>query len=205
MQVLDQNVKEDNDAEFVAMEEVGEEQSLEFPIVEQLLDEADKINKVIQETLESPYDTESEIKVVKSFLTSHISELQDQTMHDSEEIVDIHEDSISDLQLMPNDDLRSISGFDIADSDDTHENEVSKSDHVFQDDNAFTERLGLPDHMDHICEEFSYLHSKLGDMESFIVQQVSAKIKSSLPDLVSNTLKEQLSSFLSDSLKDTLP
>ncbi|GJY27302.1 hypothetical protein Tco_0402028 [Tanacetum coccineum] len=120
-----------------------------------------KLTKSFKKLLESPYDTESEIKVVKSFLTSHISELQDQTMHDSEEIVDIHEDSISDLQLMPNDDLRSISGFDIADSDDTHENEV-------------------------------YLHSKLGDMESSIVQQVSAEIKSSLPALVTNTLKEQL-------------
>ncbi|GJZ23008.1 hypothetical protein Tco_0560467 [Tanacetum coccineum] len=202
--VLDQNVEEEKDAEFVAMEEVAEEQSLEFPTVEQLLDEADKLNKAVQETPESPYDTESKIKVVKSFLTSHISELQDQTMHDSEETADIHEDSDSDLQSMPDDDLRSVSGFDTADSDDTHENEVSKSDHIFQDDNASAERLSLPDHMDHICEEVSSLHSKLGDMESSIVQQVSAEIKSSLPALVTNTLKEQLPSFLSDALKDTL-
>ncbi|GKA65636.1 hypothetical protein Tco_0765343 [Tanacetum coccineum] len=52
-----------------------------------------------------PYDTESEIKEVKSFFNSHIFELKDQTMHDSEEIADFHEGSDSDLQLMPDDDL----------------------------------------------------------------------------------------------------
>ncbi|GKA98431.1 hypothetical protein Tco_0826368 [Tanacetum coccineum] len=181
--VLDQNVEQEKDAEFVAIEEVDEEQSLEIPTVEQLLDEADKLNKSFQETPESPYDTGSEIKVVKSFLTSHISELQDQTMHDSEETTDIHEDF---------------------DSDDTHENEVSKSDHIFQDDNAFAERLSLPYHMDHIYEEISSLHSKLGDMKSFIVQQVSAEIKSSFPALVTDALKEQLPSFLLNALKDNL-
>nr|GEY17790.1 hypothetical protein [Tanacetum cinerariifolium] len=44
--VLDQHVEEEMDAEFVAMEEV-DEQSLEIPIIEQLLDEADKLNKAI--------------------------------------------------------------------------------------------------------------------------------------------------------------
>ncbi|GKA52732.1 putative reverse transcriptase domain-containing protein [Tanacetum coccineum] len=180
--VLDQNVEEENDAEFVAIEKVDEEQSLEFPTVEQLLDEADKLNKDVQETPESPFDTESEIKVVKSFLTSHISEMQDQTMDDHEETVDIHEESDSNLQSMPDDDLRSVSGFVTTDSNDTHENEVSKSDHIFQDDNASTERLSLPDHMDHISE-----------------------FKSSLPAFVTDSLKEQLDSFISNALKDTLP
>nr|GEY01766.1 uncharacterized mitochondrial protein AtMg00810-like [Tanacetum cinerariifolium] len=105
--VLDQNVKE-KDNEFVAIEEVAEEQSLEFPIVEKLLDEADKLNKAVQETPKSPYDTQSKIKVVKSFFTSRICELKDQTMHDSKEIADIHEGSESDLQSMPDDDMRSV-------------------------------------------------------------------------------------------------
>ncbi|GKG09955.1 hypothetical protein Tco_0338701, partial [Tanacetum coccineum] len=106
---------------------------------------------------------------------------------------------------MPDDDLRSVSEFDTTDSDDTHENEVSKFNHIFQDDNTSTERLSLSDHMDYICEEVSSLYSKLGGMESSIVQQVSADIKSSLSALVTNTLKDQLPSFLSDDLKDTLP
>ncbi|GKG42287.1 hypothetical protein Tco_0476585, partial [Tanacetum coccineum] len=50
--------------------------------------------------------------------------------------------------------------------------------------------LSLPDHMDHICEEVSSLHSRLKDMESSIVQKVFDEIKSSLPALVTNALKE---------------
>nr|GEV90638.1 retrovirus-related Pol polyprotein from transposon TNT 1-94 [Tanacetum cinerariifolium] len=204
--VLDQHVEEEKDAEFVAKKEV-DEQSLKIPAVEKLLDEADKLNKAVQEPPESPYDTKSEIKVVKSLFTFLISKLKDQIMHDSKAIYDIHENSDSDsnLQLMPDDDLRSVLGFYTADSDDTHENEVSKSNHIFQDDNAFAERLSLQDHMDHICEEVSSLHSRLGDMESSIVQQVLAEFKSSLPALVIDSLKEQLLSLLSDALKDTLP
>ncbi|GJV70975.1 hypothetical protein Tco_1490970 [Tanacetum coccineum] len=145
------------------------------PIVEQLLDEADKLNKAIQETSESPYDTESKIKVVKSFLTSYISELQDQTMHDSKETADVHEESNSDLQSMPDDDLTLLT------------------------------LMILTKLKYHICGEVSSLHSKLGDMESFIVQHVSNSIQSTVPLIVTNTLKEQLHGLLSDALKDTLP
>ncbi|GKA40989.1 hypothetical protein Tco_0733582 [Tanacetum coccineum] len=84
-------------------------------------------------------------------------------------------------------------------------NDVSHSDHIFQDDNASAERLSLPNHMDHICEEVSSLHSKLGDMESSIIHQVSAEIKSSLPALVTTALQEQLPGLLSATLKDCLP
>nr|GEV74791.1 pumilio homolog 1-like [Tanacetum cinerariifolium] len=139
-------VKEEKDDEFVAMKEVDKEQSLEIPTV------------------------------VKSVFTCHISELKDQTMHDSEETTDIYEGSDSDLQPMPDDDLRSVSGFHTAGSDNTHENEVSKSDHIFQDDNAFAKRLSLIDHMDHICEEVSSLHSRLKDMESDVRQIIYNKI-----------------------------
>ncbi|GJU96645.1 retrovirus-related pol polyprotein from transposon TNT 1-94 [Tanacetum coccineum] len=67
---------------IVEKEEVAEEQTMEIPTVAQLMDE---VNKAAQETPESPYDTDSEIKVVKSFFTSHLSEVQDQTMNDYEE------------------------------------------------------------------------------------------------------------------------
>ncbi|GKF67988.1 hypothetical protein Tco_0197667, partial [Tanacetum coccineum] len=62
------------------------------------------------------------------------------------------------------------------------------SDHIFQNDNASAERLSLQDHLDHICEEVRSLYSKLRDMKSSITHQVSAKIKSSLPALVTTTL-----------------
>ncbi|GJU15068.1 retrovirus-related pol polyprotein from transposon TNT 1-94 [Tanacetum coccineum] len=119
---LDNQLKAANTIEvpekIVKKKEVAEEQTLEIPTVEKLLDE---VNKAAQETPESPYDTD------------------------------------------------------------------------------------LPDHMDHICEEVSSLHSRLGDMESSIVQKVSDEIKSSLPALVTNALKEQLPGILSATLKDCLP
>ncbi|GKD18481.1 hypothetical protein Tco_1207639, partial [Tanacetum coccineum] len=67
--------------------------------------------QIAQETLQSPYDTQLEIKVVKSFFTSHLSEVQDQTMNDYEESA-------------------------ATDSDDTYQNEVSHSVHTSQDDIA---------------------------------------------------------------------
>ncbi|GKG52650.1 hypothetical protein Tco_0549762, partial [Tanacetum coccineum] len=42
-------------------------------------------------------------------------------MNDYEESAGIQEDSDSDLQSMPNDDLRSVSGFKVAKSDGTHD------------------------------------------------------------------------------------
>ncbi|GKC74228.1 hypothetical protein Tco_1120111 [Tanacetum coccineum] len=72
--------------------------------------------QIAQETLQSPYDTQLEIKVVKSFFTSHLSEVQDQTMNDYEESA-------------------------ATDSDDTYQNEVSHSVHTSQDDIASVERL----------------------------------------------------------------
>ncbi|GJU30657.1 hypothetical protein Tco_1174246 [Tanacetum coccineum] len=118
-------------------------------------------------------------------------------MNDYEESTGIQEDSNSDLQSMPNDDLRSVSGFEAADSNDTHNNS--------QDDIASAERLSLLDHLDHICEEVCSLHSRLGNMESSIVQTIFDEIKSSLPALVTNALKEQLPGILSATLKDCLP
>ncbi|GKD02467.1 hypothetical protein Tco_1177441 [Tanacetum coccineum] len=157
---------------IVEKEEVAKEQTLEIPTVAQLLD---KVNKAAQETPESPYDIESEIKIVKSFFTSHLSELQDQTMNDYEESAGIQEDSDSDLQSMPDDDLRSVSGFKAADSDDTHDNEVSHSAHTLQDDIASAKRLIFDD------------------------------IKSSLPAMITDALKEQLPRILLATLKDCLP
>nr|GEV25956.1 hypothetical protein [Tanacetum cinerariifolium] len=112
---------------IVEIEKDAEDNSMEIPTVEQLLDEVDK-----------------QIKIPK---------LQDQIMHDSDES--------ADYESMPEDDLRSVSSFEDVDSDDTQGNEVSHSDHTFLDHNDFANRLSLPDHLDHICEEVSSLHSKL--------------------------------------------
>nr|GEV51077.1 hypothetical protein [Tanacetum cinerariifolium] len=101
-------------------------------------------------------------------------------MHDSDES--------TDYESMPEDDLRSVSGFEGVDSDDTQGNDVSHSDHTFLYHNAFAERLSLPEHLDHICEEVSPIHSNLGNMESSIIHQVSDGIRSTLPALISTAL-----------------
>nr|GEU53192.1 retrovirus-related Pol polyprotein from transposon TNT 1-94 [Tanacetum cinerariifolium] len=160
---------------IIEMEEDDDDHSMEIPTVEQLLDEVDKQIKAIQETLESPYDTESKIKVVKSYYTFQIPKLQDQIMHDSDES--------ADYESMPEDDLRSVSGFEDADFDEIQGNDVSHSKHTFSDHNASAELLSLLDHLDHICEEVSSLNSKLDTMESSIIHQVSDGIKSTLPAL----------------------
>ncbi|GKB53081.1 hypothetical protein Tco_0903834 [Tanacetum coccineum] len=102
-------------------------------------------------------------------------------------------DSDSNLQSMLDDDLRSVFGFEAADSDDTHDNRVSHSAHTSQDDIAFAERLSIPDHIDHICKEVSYLHSRLGNMESSFVQTLlgilSAALKDCLPLIVNESLQ----------------
>nr|GEU51670.1 hypothetical protein [Tanacetum cinerariifolium] len=73
---------------IIEMEEDAEDKSIKISTVEQLLDKVDKQNKAVQETSESTYDTESEIKVVKSYFTSRIPKLQDQIMHGTDESVD---------------------------------------------------------------------------------------------------------------------
>nr|GEU59408.1 hypothetical protein [Tanacetum cinerariifolium] len=63
--VLDQNIKEDvKDTEFVGMEEVT---------FKQIMDEVDAKTQGAQEITESPYDTESEIKIINSYQVATIS------------------------------------------------------------------------------------------------------------------------------------
>nr|GEV23402.1 uncharacterized mitochondrial protein AtMg00810-like [Tanacetum cinerariifolium] len=127
---------------------------------------ATKAKKVLDQNVKKIKDTGFVAmgESVKSFLTSHFSKLQDV--------------SDSDLQSMPDDDLRSVSGFEDVDSGDTHKNEVSKSDHIFQDDIAFAERLSLQDHMDHIYA-----------------------LKDTLPQLIKDSIKI----FVSESIAEELP
>ncbi|GJV55932.1 hypothetical protein Tco_1456937 [Tanacetum coccineum] len=65
--VLDQNVQEE-------VKESGLK-SIRGVTFEQIMDEYDQKNKTDQEVLESPYDTESEIKFIKSFKVTTISGL----------------------------------------------------------------------------------------------------------------------------------
>ncbi|GKC92038.1 hypothetical protein Tco_1157480 [Tanacetum coccineum] len=65
MHVLDQNIKEEvKDAGFVAIEEVT---------FEQIMDEVNSKTQGAQENVESPYDTELEIRIIKSYQAATIS------------------------------------------------------------------------------------------------------------------------------------
>ncbi|GJV96403.1 retrovirus-related pol polyprotein from transposon TNT 1-94 [Tanacetum coccineum] len=86
--VLDQNIKEEvKDAGFVAIEDVT---------FEQIIDEADLKTQGAQENDESPYDTKSEIKLIKSYqaatisgsLFIHQSSSYDQDDHDTQDSAD---------------------------------------------------------------------------------------------------------------------
>ncbi|GJZ52597.1 hypothetical protein Tco_0607112 [Tanacetum coccineum] len=171
---------------IVQMEKEAEEQSLVIPTIEQLLDEVDKQNKAIQETLESLYDRESEIKVVKSYFASHIPKSKDQIMHDFEETAYIQEDS--NYESMPEDDLRSVLELEAADSNNKEGNDVSHSDHTFPEHNAFTERLSLSDHLDHICEE----SDGFARLEMELSKTLKSDMGKSLTSLVKSGMKESL-------------
>ncbi|GJW34250.1 retrovirus-related pol polyprotein from transposon TNT 1-94, partial [Tanacetum coccineum] len=200
--VIDQTGEEEKDVEFVSMEEVIEEQSKEIPTVEQLMDEVDKQNKAIQETPESPYDTESEIKIVKSYFTSHIPKVQDQILHDSNESADVQEDY--DYEAMSEDDHRSVSRFETADSDNTQGNDVSHSDHIFQDNNAsvepVSERLTKKQTklnkkvVKHLNRQFNIFHVAQSDRFSRLETELSKTLKSdmgkSVTYLVESGMKE---------------
>ncbi|GJT44831.1 hypothetical protein Tco_0953546 [Tanacetum coccineum] len=165
--VLNQNVEEEvKDAGFVAMEEVT---------FKQIMDEVDSKTQGAQENAKSPYDTESEIKIIKSYqaatlsgsLFIHQSSSYDQDNKDVTDITpkDAEEgkasESLSRLRFMPDDDLASLSGFETRDS----------ADHGFR------------------------------NIESRISKKVVEDIQSSVPTIVVDTLKAKLPGLLSEALK----
>ncbi|GKE14967.1 hypothetical protein Tco_1422544 [Tanacetum coccineum] len=153
---------------------------------DQIMDEIDQKNKAAQEKPESPYDTESEIKIIKrfqprqldddaqiTFLGAEPSHFEyDQTkstMHGGS-------DSDSGLHSMPDDDLVSLTDFKTPDSADNDSQ-----------------------------EELRTLNTKVDQLESNISKKVTDDIQSSVPSIVVDTLKETLPGLLLEALKDTLP
>ncbi|GJU01413.1 hypothetical protein Tco_1111751 [Tanacetum coccineum] len=89
--------------------------------------------------------------------------------------------SSSELSFMPNDDLHSMSAFDTVKSGDDVDIDMADSEHISKEGitdtflNALAEFHSLSRHLDHVWEEVSNLHSRIADMESFILQSVSDK------------------------------
>ncbi|GKA72514.1 hypothetical protein Tco_0778730 [Tanacetum coccineum] len=211
--VLDQNIIEEED--------VGV-RSLEEPTFEQLMDEVDKQSKVAQEEPESPYDTESEIKIVKSFKSSwSIHPDIDQTNYanitfmGSRPINMELDGTCSNLYSMPSDDLTSLTGFETPDSSDKEFNSATKehsadnlnatSNGDIALPNAFAGVSALSDPLGHLRRELTTISSKVDQLESCITKNVFKELKSFVPTLFSNALKETLPGLLADALKASLP
>nr|GEV11829.1 hypothetical protein [Tanacetum cinerariifolium] len=152
---------------------------------------------LLDDVSESSYDTESEIKFIKSFKAYTISD---------------YAISSSRLSSMPDDDLHSTSPFDTLKSGDEDDNtDMVGSQHISNEGttdtflHASAEFDSLSRHLDNVYEEVRNLHSKIADMESSILQSVSDELKNSVPTLISNALKDQLPGLLSKALKECLP
>nr|GEU76735.1 retrovirus-related Pol polyprotein from transposon TNT 1-94 [Tanacetum cinerariifolium] len=148
--VLDQNVKEEGkDVGFVAMEKV---------IFEQITDEVDSKTQGAHENAESPYDTESKIKIIKSYSAAAISDLlfiHQSSLFDHDKEVEEEDayDSLFGLRFTPDDDLASIIGFETQDSAEHVFEEGIETVHAFADKPAQSNPLG------HLHEELCLLHN----------------------------------------------
>ncbi|GKB05854.1 hypothetical protein Tco_0834049, partial [Tanacetum coccineum] len=204
-EVLDQNVEEEvKDAGFVAMEDVT---------FEQIMDEVDSKTQGAQENAESPYDTESEIKIIKSYQAATISGLlfihqSSSYDQDDQDVIDITpkdaeegdaSESLSGLRSMPDDDLASMTGFETQDSADHVSEEGTETLHASTDKPAQSDPLG------HLHAELGTFNIKIDQLESNISKMVAEDMKSFVPAIVVDTLKEQLPGLLFDALKDTIP
>ncbi|GJZ90043.1 hypothetical protein Tco_0661970 [Tanacetum coccineum] len=219
LRLRDQNIMEEEDAGV---------HSLEEPTFKQLMDEVDKLKEVAQEKPKSPYGTESEIKIIKSFQVNIVSNsllihqgLQRSTSDDIN-VIDITpkddeegDASDSDLRSMPSDNLASLTGFETPDSNDEASISVTKE---HSDDNLMETSGGdaalpnasagvsaLSDPLGHLQRELATISSKVDQMESKITKRVSDELKSFVPSLVSDALKETLPGLLVDALKASLP
>ncbi|GJS50922.1 hypothetical protein Tco_0624284 [Tanacetum coccineum] len=149
--VLDQKVQEE-------VKESGLE-SMRDVTFEQIMDEIDQQNKAAQEKPESPYDTESEIKVIKRFKPRQSDDDAQITFlsvepYDQTKSRDDASDSDSGLRSMPNDDLVSLTGFATP---------------------AKSDPLG------HLHDELRTLKPKVVQLESSISKAMADEIKSSIP------------------------
>ncbi|GJT42467.1 hypothetical protein Tco_0951182 [Tanacetum coccineum] len=211
--VLDQNIIEEKDVGVCSLEE---------PTFEQLMDEVDKQSKAAQEEPESPYDTESEIKIVKSFKSSwsihpEIDQTNDAniTFIGSGPINMELDGTCDDLHSMPSDDLTSLTGFETPDSSDKEFNSATKE-HLADNLNATSDGdialpnasagvLALSDPLGHLRRELTTISSKVDQLESCITKNVFEELKSFMHTLVSDALKEILPGLLADALKASLP
>ncbi|GKE10678.1 hypothetical protein Tco_1414229 [Tanacetum coccineum] len=130
---------------------------------EQIMDEVDSKTQDAQENAESPYDTKSEIKIIKYYQAATISNVEE---GDASE-------SFSGLRSMHDDDLASMTGFETQNS----------ADHVFEED-------ALKDTLPQLIKETiksSVLKSIVEELP-----QVEAHVQKNLQDQLPNILMKPM-------------
>ncbi|GJX99854.1 hypothetical protein Tco_0356873 [Tanacetum coccineum] len=147
--------------------------------------------KADQEALESPFDIEYEILVVKRFQPS-------QKPFETKFHMEIDESEDSDQHSMPDDEVQSISGFEATDS-----NEETTIDNIIDEVTNLQASADKPsDPLGHLQAEITSLSTKVDQLESSITNKVSEEIQSSVQTIIVDALKEQLSGFLSKHVRD---
>nr|GEV63063.1 retrovirus-related Pol polyprotein from transposon TNT 1-94 [Tanacetum cinerariifolium] len=196
--------KEVKDTGFVVMEEAT---------FDQIMDEVDSKTQGAQENAESPFDIESKIKIIKSYQAATIFGLlfihQSSSYDQDQNVINITpkdakkievSESLSSLRFMPDDDLTSLSGFEIQDSTDYDSYEgTTKTFH------AFTDKPTQSDPFGHLQEELNLLNNKVDQLESSVSKKVAEDIQSSIPTIVADTLKAKLRGLLSEALNNIIP
>ncbi|GJS77696.1 retrovirus-related pol polyprotein from transposon TNT 1-94 [Tanacetum coccineum] len=191
---------------------------------DQLMDEYEKKKGASEVEYESPYDTESKVKFVKSFPITIISgslfivqlmmgdttdlSLQDQLMEEKAD---------SDLKSMPNDEVESIFGFVAAEStneeNDTVETKVKltqseedTADNILDEmtaPNAFANKPSDP--LGPLQAKISSLTTKVEKLESSLAKKMDDKLEESVPRIVADVFEERIPELLADTLKSLLP
>ncbi|GJT64658.1 hypothetical protein Tco_1016138 [Tanacetum coccineum] len=146
------------------------------------------------DTNKSPYDTESEIKVVKRF---HLPYTNDEvqiiflgSVHD--EIVE--EPANSYLHPIPDDDVVSVFGFEASKSFNGESDKAETKVELSQSKKVAA---------DNILDEMTTLNAFADQLSDTL--KVTDKLKESIPRMVADTFEEQMPELISNTLKNILP
>ncbi|GJY79388.1 retrovirus-related pol polyprotein from transposon TNT 1-94 [Tanacetum coccineum] len=184
-----------------AKEQVNQPKAAE---AEKIIDEIDQKYKAAQETPKIPYDTESEINIIKKFQPRQLDDdaqimfIGAEPSHfeydQSKSIMHGASDSDSGLCLMHDDDLASLTGFETPDSADDDSKEG-----IAETFYASTNMPAQPDPLGPLHEELCILNTKI-DKKNFPSLLLEA-LKNTLPQLIKDSIKQSVS----ESIKEKLP
>ncbi|GJX34611.1 hypothetical protein Tco_0246168 [Tanacetum coccineum] len=165
------NQPKTTEAEKEEIKESGLE-SMKDVTFDQIMNEINQKNKVA-ENPESPFDTESEIKIIKRFQPSQPDDDAQITFMGAEPYNQTNltdGDSDSGLRSMPDDDLVSLTGFETPDSaDDDSKEGTGETFYASADMRAQSHPLG------HLHEELRILNNKIDQLESSITKKANAE------------------------------